>query len=169
MTTMTEQIRVLREALVLIRNSRDFHRLVPSSQKIISDALAATIQPVAVPEPVGEVVASDLGYRIQWRGAWPQVGMKLFTAAPAQAAPDAQYKAQRDRLLDFIKNAQVSSGVCMCGSSVEGHGFGDGHSPVDVWDYSVMKLIEEIEAQDATTTTQAAPPAASQTGEGDAY
>jgi hypothetical protein len=46
-----------------------------------------TIQPVAVPEPVGEVVASDLGYRIQWRGAWPQVGMKLYTAAPAQAAP----------------------------------------------------------------------------------
>lgn len=51
MTTMTEQ---LRDALMLIRNSRDFHRMVTSSQKIVSDALAATatIQPVAAPEPV---------------------------------------------------------------------------------------------------------------------
>ncbi len=49
--------------------------------------------------------------------------------------------------VDFVKNAPVSSGVCCCGDSMEGHAdpMSCGHSPVDQWDYSLSNWLEEIE------------------------
>jgi hypothetical protein len=38
---------------------------------------------------------------------------------------------------------------CMCGSPVEGHGMGDGHSPVSMYDYALERAharIAELEA-----------------------
>ena len=54
-----------------------------------------------------------------------------------------------DALLEFIKHAQVSSGVCCCGDSLEGHpsGMDCGHEPVDVWDYAVSKFVEGVEKE----------------------
>lgn len=50
-------------------------------------------------------------------------------------------------LIDFIKFSPVSSGVCCCGDSIEDHPswMNCGHEPVDMWDYSVSKFIEEYE------------------------
>ena len=48
------------------------------------------------------------------------------------------------RLLDFIARAQVSSGVCCCGDTMDGHPspMSCGHSPIDVWDHAVGKLLD---------------------------
>lgn len=45
-----------------------------------------------------------------------------------------------EQLRDFVRSmacAPVSSGVCVCGSPISGHSVGDGHAPVDVWDYKI--------------------------------
>lgn len=62
----------------------------------------------------------------------------------AQLAID--YKAQRDYLLEFIKNAQVSSGVCCCGDDMAKHAnpMHCGHNPVDTWDHAVICVTDDI-------------------------
>lgn len=61
-----------------------------------------------------------------------------------------QYKKQRDDLLEFMKGAQVSSGVCCCGDMMDKHASPMicGHNPVDIWDHAVMSYSEEIAAFD---------------------
>ena len=53
-------------------------------------------------------------------------------------------QARIEQLTNFIKYAQVSSGVCCCGDSMEGHSspMACGHSPVDMWDYHSGELLE---------------------------
>jgi hypothetical protein len=53
-------------------------------------------------------------------------------------------QARIEQLTNFIKYAQVSSGVCCCGDSMEGHPspMTCGHSPVDMWDYYSGELLE---------------------------
>jgi len=46
----------------------------------------------------------------------------------------------------MIRNADVETGVCCCGSPVETHGFGDGHSPVDQGGYYALDLLARIDA-----------------------
>lgn len=53
-------------------------------------------------------------------------------------------QARIEQLTNFIKYAQVSSGVCCCGDSMEGHPspMTCGHSPVDMWDYHSGELLK---------------------------
>ena len=38
----------------------------------------------------------------------------------------------------------ASKEICMCGSRVDAHGMGDGHSPVSEWDYYAWQEEEAI-------------------------
>lgn len=51
--------------------------------------------------------------------------------------------AQIEMLRDFIETAPVSTGVCCCGESMEGHSspMNCGHTPVDLWDHSVVSVL----------------------------
>lgn len=62
----------------------------------------------------------------------------------------AAYKAQRDALIAFMENAPVNSGVCCCGDDMNRHGnpMACGHSPVDMWDHSVICWREDIDKFD---------------------
>lgn len=57
----------------------------------------------------------------------------------------AAEQANNVELLDFIARAQVSSGVCCCGEPIDGHSspMSCGHSPVDMWDHAVRKLLDD--------------------------
>ena len=56
----------------------------------------------------------------------------------------AAEQAKNVGLRDFIASAQVSSGVCCCGEAMDGHSspMSCGHSPVDMWDHAVGKLLD---------------------------
>lgn len=58
------------------------------------------------------------------------------------------YKAQRDELLEFIRSAPVTSGVCCCGNDMAQGGC-DGHTPLDMWDYQVRLMLQAILDSDA--------------------
>jgi hypothetical protein len=47
--------------------------------------------------------------------------------------------------LAYLDGGQ-ETGFCMCGSRIEHHGMGDGHSPVDEGLYYANKLREEVKA-----------------------
>lgn len=51
--------------------------------------------------------------------------------------------AQIELMREFIARAPVSSGVCCCGESMNGHSDPAycGHTPVDLWDYSVEQIL----------------------------
>ena len=51
--------------------------------------------------------------------------------------------AQIEMLRDFIETAPVSTGVCCCGESMEGHSssMNCSHTPVDLWDHSVISVL----------------------------
>ena len=47
---------------------------------------------------------------------------------------------------ELIKHGVFEDGYCCCGSSVDSHGLGDGHSPVDALAYHSGQVCERIEA-----------------------
>ncbi len=53
-----------------------------------------------------------------------------------------------------------STGCCCCGSSVEGHTMGDGHSPVDEGDYHAINAFDKARAALAALRSMPAEPVA---------
>ena len=47
-----------------------------------------------------------------------------------------------EKLQWSLEQADCSTGYCCCGSSVDGHAFGDGHSPVDEGEYCQSNALE---------------------------
>jgi hypothetical protein len=47
---------------------------------------------------------------------------------------------------ELIEHGDFREGYCMCGSSVDSHGLGDGHSPTDAGDYYASQIVERIDA-----------------------
>jgi hypothetical protein len=45
-----------------------------------------------------------------------------------------------------LERADTSEGYCCCGSAVEGHELGDGHSPVDIGEYHAGLALEKARA-----------------------
>ena len=62
----------------------------------------------------------------------------------------AQRIAELEGLLldsaELIKHGVFEDGICCCGASVDSHGFGDGHSPVDALAYHAGQVCERIDA-----------------------
>jgi hypothetical protein len=59
-----------------------------------------------------------------------------------------------EKLNVALEQADCSTGYCCCGSSVDGHTFGDGHSPVDEGEYCQSNALEY--ARKATTAIKQA-------------
>ena len=79
-------------------------------------------------------ISNDNYYKLQqWKGACLEAEHKL-----------AAEQAKNVKLLDFIARVRVSSGVCCCGEPMDGHSspMSCGHSPVDMWDHAVGKLLD---------------------------
>lgn len=61
----------------------------------------------------------------------------------------AEVEALRVLLIDareLIEHGDFREGHCMCGSSVDGHTFGDGHTPCDAGEYYAGQVRERIDA-----------------------
>lgn len=51
------------------------------------------------------------------------------------------------KLIDKIESYPLSSGVCMCGSEMEGHSVYDNHSPTDSGEYHLGLALKEAKAE----------------------
>jgi len=71
-------------------------------------------------------------------------------AKSAPAEPDAELVELLREARELIEHGDFREGHCMCGSAVEAHGFGDGHSPVDAGVYYAGQVMERIDAKLAT-------------------
>jgi len=79
-----------------------------------------------------------------------EANARLITSAP-------EILSVLKNVRDFLKYAPIESGVCCCGSPVDTHGIGDGHSPVDNLSYAVMDEVRTIEAAIAKATGSSHP------------
>lgn len=71
----------------------------------------------------------------------------------------AEVEALRVLLIDareLIGHGDFREGHCMCGSAVEGHTFGDGHTPCDAGEYYAGQVRERIDAALAEKLEKAA-------------
>lgn len=64
-----------------------------------------------------------------------------MSKTPLYAKPTELIEALK-ACLEMLENANCSTGHCCCGSSIDSHGFGDGHVAVDEGDYHQMNVIE---------------------------
>lgn len=69
---------------------------------------------------------------------------QLRTAPPS---PDPELVELLREARELIEHGDFREGYCMCGSAVEAHGFGDGHSPVDAGVYYAGQAMERIDAK----------------------
>lgn len=63
---------------------------------------------------------------------------------------DAKIDRMRELLVrasSFIGSMNCATGVCCCGSPVDKHGMGDGHSPVDEGEYHAGLLLDDIKKE----------------------
>lgn len=86
--------------------------------------------------PFAELVGAYEGFKIE---CTPAAILELI-------AENSSLKDLLAQAAAMIRNADVETGVCCCGSPVETHGFGDGHSPVDQGGYYALDLLSRIEA-----------------------
>jgi len=114
-----------------------------------------------LPEPEGVIGHLGGEYENDWmssRDAYSEEQMQAYAIA-AQAPLIERIKElekQRDRLLEFIEQAPVSSGVCCCGDSIDKHPspMTCGHTPIDQWDNAVSSLVREFEQDCALAPPQ---------------
>lgn len=90
----------------------------------------------------------------------PEEAHRAGYVAMLHAAPSLDcgpLHAAFSKFVSAIKRAPISweTGVCCCGSDVVGHGFGDGHSPVDEGEYFISEAIKEAEAALSTPGSEA--------------
>lgn len=93
--------------------------------------IAALIAPFLI------LAAALVCVALQYRNlSWKYVALKQDTSVLRSALRTA-----RDRINEWpIEDVDT----CMCGSPVNGHGIGDGHSPVSMGDYARHTIVEEI-------------------------
>lgn len=104
------------------------------------DEVEAIVADAAAVEGVGQVHEGGSYYAERIiRRAMQQGKLSLATRTP-------DLREVLERVRDFLEAAPFESGVCCCGSPVDGHSYGDGHSPVDELQYAVSKQIEAIDA-----------------------
>ena len=53
-------------------------------------------------------------------------------------------EADLRKWLELMEHGDFREGHCMCGSAVDSHGIGDGHSPVDAGEYYAGQVMEEL-------------------------
>ncbi len=46
--------------------------------------------------------------------------------------------------LELMEHGDYREGHCMCGSPVDSHGIGDGHTPIDAGEYYAGQVMEEL-------------------------
>ena len=73
-----------------------------------------------------------------------------IVAALTPPSPDAELVELLREARELIEHGDFREGHCMCGSAVESHGFGDGHSPVDAGVYYAGQVMERIDAKMAS-------------------
>lgn len=71
----------------------------------------------------------------------------------------AAVERMRGALEGFVEGIECApisweTGCCCCGSPVDSHGFGDGHSPVDEGVYFITQLIKAARAALTTASTE---------------
>ena len=75
-----------------------------------------------------------------------RLAFERHLAAPAPSCAPGEAEGALAAAKDFIMSQDNSTGCCMCGSPVDGHGYGDGHSPVDEGSYHAMQIVQQIDA-----------------------
>ncbi|HFS0484136.1 TPA: hypothetical protein ACHYXU_002890 [Pseudomonas aeruginosa] len=80
---------------------------------------------------------------------------KLFTSPEnIQVALEAQSRLNGKTVsegllrkwLELMEHGDYREGHCMCGSPVDSHGIGDGHTPIDAGEYYAGQVMEELRA-----------------------
>ncbi|WAW38802.1 Lar family restriction alleviation protein [Pseudomonas aeruginosa] len=80
---------------------------------------------------------------------WPEWRDSAVTAWNERAVPAGHVVVSEGllrKLMELIEHGDFSEGHCMCGSPVDSHGIGDGHTPIDAGEYYAGQVMEELRA-----------------------
>ena len=75
-----------------------------------------------------------------------KAGIRIRTERDKQAKRIGELEGLLRDSAELIKHGVFEDGYCCCGSSVDSHGLGDGHSPVDALAYHAGQVCERIDA-----------------------
>lgn len=75
-----------------------------------------------------------------------KAGLRVRTERDQQAQRIGELEGLLRDSAELIKHGVFEDGYCCCGSSVDSHGLGYGHSPVDALAYHAGQVCERIDA-----------------------
>jgi hypothetical protein len=72
--------------------------------------------------------------------------LRLEGALTKEVAINAQLLEALEATTAMLDRSDCLTGYCCCGSSIDGHGFGDGHTPTDEGAYHQAAALEQARA-----------------------
>jgi hypothetical protein len=81
--------------------------------------------------------------------------LRLEGALVKEAAINAQLLEALEATTAMLDQSDCLTGYCCCGSAIDGHGFGDGHTPVDEGAYHQAAALGQARAAIAEAKEQA--------------
>ena len=87
--------------------------------------------------------------------AYLRAALRRSTETDKPGVRDAAVKLEE--FFRFLEGAPVASGTCCCGNEMDQHSISDGHSPVDMWDYSLSEWLKKLRALSASPLTEEQP------------
>ncbi|WP_201271099.1 hypothetical protein [Pseudomonas aeruginosa] len=140
------QAELLSQSIVAIRGpepelTRWGYADLPLRVKTIVEEVAALRARVAVVPDASTVYAAlDARERLFTSPENIQVALEAQSRINGKTVSEGLLR----KWLELMEHGDYREGHCMCGSPVDSHGIGDGHTPIDAGEYYAGQVMEEL-------------------------
>ncbi|WP_121411326.1 hypothetical protein [Pseudomonas aeruginosa] len=118
----------------------DYDALAAEAQALRQEVAALRARVAVVPDASTVYAALDARERLFTSPENIQVALEAQSRINGKTVSEGLLR----KWLELMEHGDYREGHCMCGSPVDSHGIGDGHTPIDAGEYYAGQVMEEL-------------------------
>ncbi len=118
----------------------DYDALAAEAQALRQEVAALRARADVVPDASTVYAALDARERLFTSPENIQVALEAQSRINGKTVSEGLLR----KWLELMEHGDYREGHCMCGSPVDSHGIGDGHTPIDAGEYYAGQVMEEL-------------------------